>query len=258
MSFRLCLIFQIVVLLFSACTHEPPPAADVKPQKDIATPTEIYVASGAGYRKPVDELKDLFESQTHITVNCIYGNMRQITTQAQSGGKISVVIGDVKFLKKTTIHFKKEILIGKGKLVIAVDRTQPFGAVDELANPQLGRIIVPDSQKAIYGRAAYETLKNLNIFDEVQSRLITVQTVPQVTSYLASGTAQIGFMNRTDFLSLDQKRFDSVDIDQSLYTPIFIAAALTPQSTEAAEQYMQFIQSEVARKVFNKYGLGLD
>ncbi len=72
-----------------------------------AKETEIFIASGAGYRRPVDELKALYESRKGIAVNCIYGNMKQVAAQVKNSGKVSLVIGDAKFLKKMDVPFKK-------------------------------------------------------------------------------------------------------------------------------------------------------
>ncbi|MBN2526547.1 MAG: molybdate ABC transporter substrate-binding protein [Deltaproteobacteria bacterium] len=258
MSCTRVLIFAFGVHFMLACSPEPPQPTDMLNGKSAGGPAEIFVASGAGYRKPIDEIKFLFEKKTAIAVNCIYGNMRQITTQAKTSGKVAVIIGDVKFLNKMDISFKKETAIGIGRLVIAARKNLPLNGIDDLTKSEFDRIIVPDSKKAIYGRAAFEAMTKRNIYKQIQPRLITVQTVPQVTSYLAGGTAQAGFMNRADFLSLNPNKFKAIDIDRSLYESIIIEAALTEHATDAAEQYMRFLQSDAAKGVFDRFGLGLE
>jgi molybdate transport system substrate-binding protein len=251
-----CTLISSIFLLF-ACNPEPMQPTGEPSAMSSTVPAEIYVASGAGYRKPVDELKSLFESRTRIRVNCIYGNMRQVTTQVKTSGKVSVVIGDARFLNQSGIGFTEKIPMGTGKLILAVARNAPVKNVEELAQSGTERIVVPDAKKAIYGRAADEVLQRLNIFDEVKARLVTVQTVPQVTSYLSSGTARIGFMNRTDFPSLDPRQFSAIEIDSSLYDPIIIEAALTRQVTAAATRYWEFLRSDEGHQVFERHGLGL-
>jgi molybdate transport system substrate-binding protein len=254
--FSTCTVISAGFLLF-ACNPESTQSTGEPSAMSSTVPAEIYVASGAGYRKPVDELKSIFESRTRIRVNCIYGNMRQVTTQVKTSGKVSVVIGDARFLNKSGIGFKKKIPMGTGKLILAVARNVSLENVNELAQSGTGRIVVPDAKKAIYGRAAAEVLKRLNIFDQVKARLVTVQTVPQVVSYLSSGTARIGFMNRTDFSSLDPHQFSAIEIDPSLYDPIIIEAALTRQVSAAAARYWEFIRSDEGHSVFERHGLGL-
>ena len=223
-----------------------------------AKETEIFIAAGAGYRRPVDELKALYETQTGVTVRCIYGNMKQVTTQVKNSGKVSLVIGDAKFLNKTNIAFKKTADIGRGRLVLAVDKSLRISGVEAIRDAAVQRVVLPDAQKAIYGRAAHETLQKLSLYETVKEKLVVVQTVPQATAYLVSGTAKAGFINKTDFVSLDSKRFASIEVDPSLYTTIMIEAALTQIATDAGDRFFTFLQSSAARDIFVKYGLGFE
>ena len=256
---KVCLFTVAALFISASCTKTQKEEGQDTVQKEtkvLQEAGEIYIASGAGYRKPVNELKSIFEAETHLTVHCIFGNMKQVTTQVRSSGKVSLVIGDGTFLDTSGIRFEKRTDIGRGRLVLAFDKRLPLSKIEDIDRTDIDRIILPDPKKAIYGRASDAALKKLSLYDRVKTRLVIVQTVPQVTSYLVSGTAKVGFINRTDFLSLDQERFASIEVAPSLYEPITIEAALTQTATAAGHRFFEFVRSDVARNVFSKYGLG--
>ena len=227
------------------------------PKSRTENPRELFIASGAGYRKPVNELKAIFERAHGVTVNCVYGNMTQITSQTKNSGRISLLIGDKKFLENSGLSFIKESRLGKGKLVLVFDQGLGLNTIGEITRPDIDKIILPDAQKAIYGKAADQALKTLSLYNRVKNKLVIVQTLPQVVSYLMSGAAKAGFINTADLLSLDSARFSSIEVAPSSYEPIVIEAALTEDASPDGKLFYEFTQSAAAREVFAKYGLGL-
>ena len=78
----------------------------------------------------------------------------------------------------------------------------PIAADADLSAPGIGRIALPDAEKAIYGLAATEWMKSRGIHETLQAKLITAATVPQVTSYLVAGEVDAGFINVTDAIGV--------------------------------------------------------
>ncbi|MBN1501856.1 MAG: molybdate ABC transporter substrate-binding protein [Spirochaetes bacterium] len=218
---------------------------------------EIYLASGAGYKRPVNEIAQTFKKETSITVNCIYGNMNQIIAQSKKTGKVSLMIGDSSFLKKSGISFVKKQELGKGKLVLAFPEKIKITSIEDLLKTDIKKIVLPDGTKAIYGKAAFEALSAVNIHERLKEsdRLLVVQTVPQVTAYLSSGEADAGFLNITDCMSLDNKKFSYIEIDKKLYSPIVIECGLTSSADENSVKFYDYLKSDSAAAVFRKYGL---
>ena len=58
----------------------------------------LLIAAGAGYKRPVAELSELFQKQSGVRVEQIYGHMGGIVTQAAQSGDIAVVFGDRSYL----------------------------------------------------------------------------------------------------------------------------------------------------------------
>ncbi len=217
----------------------------------------VTVAAGAGYKKLVTEQAKAFTGATGVEVRQIFGNMGQVTAQAEQSGAVDLVIGDKRFLDATTLPFDQEYLIGKGKLVAAVPKGSAITSLSAILDPSVKRVAMPDPKKAIYGRAASEYLESAKMAGKVGDKLLVVGTVPQVSAYVVSGEVDLGFINMTDALGIKDKVERILDVDESMYKPIRIVAKSLKDApdADAAKKFGEFLQSEEARKIAAKHGL---
>ena len=219
---------------------------------------ELTIASGAGYKRLVEQLCTAYTAQSGLQVQQIFGNMGQVTAQAKESGAINFIIGDKSYLDTTDLAFSGEYVIGKGKLVAAVAKGIAVKSLDELAGQIVTRIAIADSKKAIFGHAATEFLThNKGFWEKVQPKLLIVGTVPQVTAYVVSGEVDIGFINLTEAMAVEQKVGLLLPVDESLYSPILIVAKRMQQSqtTKSANSFLVFLQTDEARSIIKKNGL---
>ncbi|MGC3944503.1 MAG: substrate-binding domain-containing protein [Chryseolinea sp.] len=160
---------------------------------------EALLAAGAGYRRPISEIATAFEAKTGHKILQTYGHMGQVIAQAKEGGRIAVVCGDRVVLDGARgLAFERMIPLGTGRLVVAWRKGLELAAPAGITDQSFKRIAVADQTNAIFGKAARQYLDRVKLYDIVESRIIGVSTVPQVTSYVASGEVDAGFVNATD------------------------------------------------------------
>ncbi|HMM38329.1 MAG TPA: molybdate ABC transporter substrate-binding protein [Desulfovibrio sp.] len=217
----------------------------------------LTLAAGAGYKKMVEDLSAAFEKESGIKVERLYGNMGQITGMARESGKIDIVAGDKRYLDGTDLAFTGETAIGKGRLVLAVAKGAPMASLEDLTNPAVKRVAMPDAQKAIYGRAADEYMDSAKLRDALKDKLIVVATVPQVSAYVLSGEVDAGFINLTDALAIKDKVERILTVNEAAYKPILIVAKPLAQAphAKALERFMAFLGTQAARDIAVKHGL---
>ena len=218
---------------------------------------ELMIAAGAGYKHMLDDACATFTAQTGMQVRKVYGNMGQIIAQAKEGGNFDFVIGDKHHLENKGLVFTGEYILGKGKLVAVVPKDSTIQSLDALTSPQVKRVALPDSSKAIYGHAATEYLQHQGLWDKLQSKLLIVGTVPQVSAYVLSGEVDLGFINMTDALVIAPKIGKIMPVDEQLYSPILIVAERLKDSphAQASAAFIAFWQSDAGKAVAKKYGL---
>ncbi|WP_432738318.1 molybdate ABC transporter substrate-binding protein [Maridesulfovibrio sp. FT414] len=223
----------------------------------IAAHAKIVIASGAGYRSLVDKLADTYTTQTGNEIERIYGNMARVTAQAKNSGQVDLVLGDKNFLDKSALDCCASQNVGRGRLVIAYPKGKNFSGVDDLLSAEVKRIALPDTKRAIYGKAAMEFLKNKGVLAKVEPKLLMVATVPQSASYVVAGEVDYAFINLTHARKVADSIGGYVVVDESAYSPITIIVEQMSGSArpEECRSFMDFLKSDTAAKIVASYGM---
>lgn len=223
-----------------------------------ASAESLAVAAGAGYKRPLGELGQAFERSSGIAVEASFGNMGQVMAQAQQSDRIILVFGDRAFLERAAgMRFARYLPVGTGRLVLAWPPGSPVRGVDDLARPEVARIALPDPRHAVYGMAARQFLERGGRMASLQSRLLTVATVPQVSAYLASGEVDAGFINLTDALGVRDRLGGFVEVDADAYEPIQIVGGVVAgrEGAPTLARFEAFLASPAAREILIRHGL---
>ncbi|ACF13892.1 molybdenum ABC transporter, periplasmic molybdate-binding protein [Chloroherpeton thalassium ATCC 35110] len=223
----------------------------------VAFSQDLIIASAAGYKRPIMEIKNRYEAKTGKQVQAIFGNMNTILSQVQFGGKAGLIFGDRSFLKRSKLEFASHHSLGKGKLVLAYRKGLTLSHLAEIQDDRVKRLAFPDSTKAIYGAAAAECLHQLPFYNAIRQKLVMVSTVPQTSAYLMTGEIDAGFLNLTDALGIKSSIGGFIEVDRALYAPIDIEAAVVKgfENTSQVNSFLDFLSSKEAQLILNDYGL---
>ena len=216
----------------------------------------LLLAAGAGYRKPVLELLENFSQASGIRAEASFGNMKQIETQAQQNPEIALIVGDRVFLEPMQLA-ERYLPLGQGRLVLVVARGQAIASLQDLQEPRFKRIALADRTKAVYGKAATTCLQRLGVEQALAGRVLEVATVPQVSTYVATGEVDAGFVNLTEALALGDRVGTRVDAPASCYDPIEISIGVLKGRGESAgaRAFVDYLASPAARSVLERHGL---
>lgn len=188
--------------------------------QSFASAETLTLAAGAGYKRPVAEIIQAYESSGGSKIDQIYGNMGQVMMQAKGSGSVAFVVGEEAFLKSSDLAFASFFSLGEGTLVIAFGKKVRLARPEDLLNPEITKVALPDEKLAIYGKAAKEFLRKTSFQDKLEKKLLVVSTVPQVSAYVISGEIEAGFINLTDALYIKDKIGGYLTPDKNTYTPI--------------------------------------
>ena len=215
----------------------------------------LLIASGAGYKTVIEALASEYSSRTGGVVERIYGNMGQIIGQAGTSGKVDLLVGEDGFLRASNLPLAESAELGRGRLVLAwpKGKAEPANLLDKT----IKRVAQPDPERAIYGKAAHEYLKNTGLLEGLGDRLVIVGTVPQVFAYLATGEVDAGFMNLTQALAGKDKLGGYTEVDSEKYRNIAISCIRLSASpnADAARSFAEFLKSDAARAIISAHGL---
>jgi molybdate transport system substrate-binding protein len=141
--------------------------------------------------------------------------------------------------------------------VIAYRKGLTMSAPADIAKPEFKRIGIPDQAQAIYGKAGRQFLQRSGLASQIDPRLVAVATVPQVTSYVASGEVDAGFVNATEALGVAGNLGGQVEVAPELYDAVEVACAILSPAKDAAvaAAFAAFLDTAPARAILTRHGL---
>lgn len=236
---------RIFVVIFAVAISSGAFAADT-----------LLLAAGAGYRKPVLELLENFSKTSGIRAEASFGNMKQVETQAQQNPDIAFIVGDRVFLEPMQL-FERYVALGLGRLVVVVPRGQTINSLADLKDDRFKRIGMPDRTKAVYGKAAATCMERLGLTKALVGKMQEVATVPQVSTYVATGEVDAGFVNLTEALALEGRIGARLDAPASCYDPIELSLGVVKNrgDSAAARAFVDYLATPDARRVLERHGL---
>ncbi|WP_017431254.1 molybdate ABC transporter substrate-binding protein [Vreelandella jeotgali] len=219
---------------------------------------DLLIAAGAGYRQFVEALTKDFKDQNDVNVERTYGNMGQVAAQVKMGTGIQLVVGDHRYLSTSGVNYMDYHTVGEGKLVLAWREGLKLASPDALRDAErFARIALPDTEKAVYGRAGSEYLQRSGLDTAIDDeRLLKVGTVPQATTYVASGDVDAGFINLTD-AKANAERLGGYMVLDDHHEPIRIVAATTATHSEdnVVRRFITYTKSDKAHDIATAHGL---
>lgn len=142
-----------------------------------------------------------------------------------------------------------------GKLVVWSPQSDRVDAKGKVLNSHdFGYLAIANPKFSPYGRAAKQVLKNLGIWESLQSRTVRGENIAQTFQFVSSGNAALGFVAYAQIVDADAIIKGSFwEPPQALYQPIAQQAVLLKKS-EAAQALISFVKSQEGQNIIAKYG----
>lgn len=164
------------------------------------------------------------------------------------------------FLYKNNMTISKPRIYAKGSIAMLSNKDQDFSnGINIITKKHIKKIAIANPKIAPYGKASMEAIKNANLYNEINSKLIYSESIAQALLYTMVAT-DIGFVAKSLLYSPKMKHLKKnihwIDVDSKLYTPINQGVVLLKRakSNEGAKKFYDFILSKRAKEIFAKFG----
>lgn len=228
---------------------------------------ELYVFIAASLANAMEEIQKDF-NQKYPDVEIFYNADSSGTLQKQieEGSRCDIFFSaatkqmdalvEEQLAKEDSVENLLENKVVLIKLKDAETKVTGFENITEAENLALAGEDVP------VGQYAREIFTNLGIMDQVEKMEINEgKNVTEVLAAITQGSNEVGVVYATDAASVA----DQVDIiaeapAEALETPVLYPVGLTEDQEassaeqEAAEVFLEYLQTEEAMKVFEEYG----
>ena len=246
----IAIVAIVAAVVFAGCVEE----------ETQTKASSIMVYSGAGMRKPMDEIGPLFEQKYGVAVNYNYGGSNTLLSQIELTQQ-----GDV-YMPGATMYIDKakekgyvdyEQLVAYHIPVIAVPEGNPADVtcLNDLAKPEV-KVVFGDPEAAACGRIAKKVLEKNGIFDAVDANAIARSaTVNELVVYVCMRQADASIIWKASLLGTENET-DIIEIpkEQNIIKVIPIGTLTFSENKEYAKLFVDFVASAEGKAVFEKYG----
>ena len=248
------LVLAFSMMLLSGCGSETEETAEMP---------EVTVLAAASLTDSLDEIIAEYEKDSECKIVPSYAGSGDLVQQIEGGAPCDIFVSASKSnmdqLEEEGLinsDTRKDLLANTLTLVATAEKKDVV-TMDSLTSADVESIAIGEIETVPAGKYASQVFDNMNITDAVSDKIVYAKDVRAVLNYVETGDADCGFVYRTDALLLDEEKGAIIgDVDENLHDPILYPAAImadAPQADYAADFY-EFMQSDFAKGVFEKYG----
>lgn len=231
---------------------------------EVTEETEILVAAAASLKNAYEEeLIPMFEEQyPGVTVKGTYDSSGKLQTQIEEGLEADVFMSAAKKQMKALdeegmIDSDSIVDLLENKIVLIVPTGSDKGIQSFEDIVKADSIALGDPASVPAGQYSEEALTNLGLWDQIQDKTSFGTNVTEVLNQVAAGSADAGIVYATDAASMeDQVEVVAEAPEGSLKTRVIYPVAVVKDSanTEMAANFVEFLTTDEAMKVFEAYG----
>ncbi|WP_427071116.1 molybdate ABC transporter substrate-binding protein [Lysinibacillus fusiformis] len=244
----------ILVGLLAACGNE-----EKDPQ--VKEPIELTISAAASLQDALEELKTAYEKE-HDTIKILYnfGGSGALQQQILQGAPADLFFSAAKdkfdaLVEKEMIDPNQGVDLLANELVLIVPKKNDKQIQSFKDLKQAGKIALGTPETVPAGQYGVETLKNMQLWESLESKVVYTKDVRQVLTYSETENVDAGIVYKTDALVSDKVEVVATADDQ-IHTPIIYPVGVIKNSkhVQEAEDFYHFLQSDEAMEVFKKYG----
>ncbi|MBA4538646.1 molybdate ABC transporter substrate-binding protein [Bacillus aquiflavi] len=252
------LLLLIVLISLTSCSS-------TSQEKEVsnAPKKEITISAAASLNEVMQEMKNLYEQDNkNIKLLFNFGGSGALQQQISQGAPVDLFISasedKFNFLKNEGLiadENSKNLVGNELVLITYKDSPKQIKTFEDLTNEEVEKISIGTPESVPAGKYAKQTFGFLNIWNQVESKLVFAKDVRQVLTYVETGNVDAGIVYKTDAATSDNVMIVSTANKES-HDPIIYPAGIIENSKhkEEAVEFFTFLQSKEAKDIFIKYG----
>jgi molybdate transport system substrate-binding protein len=224
----------------------------------------LTVFAAASLKNALDDIDAAFTAKTGVKVNVSYAASSTLARQIQQGAPADIFVSaDLDWMDyaagKNTINEATRVnLLGNSIVLIAPKDTKienvtigPGFDLAKLAGD--GRIATGDVKAVPVGKYAKAALEKLGAWSAAEQKFAMAESVRAALTLVARGEAALGIVYSTDAkVEPGVKIVGTFPADS--HPPIIYPVAATVSAKPEASAYLDFLKSQAAKAVLEKYG----
>ncbi|MCT7989575.1 molybdate ABC transporter substrate-binding protein [Laspinema olomoucense] len=249
-------VVYALLLLLVACGRSP----GTQPPSSSSASVTLTVSAAASLNQVLPPIAKLWEQETGNKVIINLGSTGQLAQQIERGAPVDLfVAADTKSIedldKKQLVFSETKALYGVGRITLwhREDSSLQIKELQDLTRAEIERVAIANPDHAPYGIAAKQALESIEIWEELQPKLVLGENIRQTQHYAEAGNVDVAIVALS--LSLNRPGQWSL-IPDNLHQPIekMLVVPKTAHNPDNAQQFARFINSSKSRPLMQKHG----
>jgi molybdate transport system substrate-binding protein len=224
--------------------------------------TNLLVSAAASLKDVMEEIKPLYQkTNPNVALTFNFGASGALLQQIEQGAPADIFVSAAKrqmdFLEqKGALAPGTRTNLANNKLVlIAPNSSKAVTGFTSLKKPEIKRIAMGEPRSVPAGQYAQQVLEKLNLWKDVQSKVVYANNVRQVLAAVESGNADAGLVYTTD-ARISKKVKVVVAAKEAYHSPIVYPMAVLKRSRNvaAARAFVRYLSGTEAKRILRKYG----
>jgi len=231
-----------------------------------ANAATVNVAVAASFTAPAQVLAAIFEKTTGHRARLSFGATGAFYTQIKYGAPFDVLLAaddgrPMRLEKEGDAVPGSRFTYAVGQLALwSAKPGAGEGPEATLRSGRFNKLAIANPRLAPYGAAALETLRALDLYPSVQSKLVTGESIGQTYGFVASGNAELGFVALSQIQEAGQIKSGAAWIVPGrLHAPIIQDAVLLKRGLDnpAAVEWLRLLRSDKVKTLIRGYGYAI-
>jgi molybdate transport system substrate-binding protein len=254
------LFFSLMVLFLSLAGCSNSDTGEEK-QDAAGEKAELTISAAASLQDALTEIEAMFEKEhPNVLINFNFGASGSLQQQISQGAPADLFFSaaEDKFdqlVQDGLIEEKNGVDLVGNEMVLVVPKESAVGIKSFNDLPEAEKLSIGTPQSVPAGKYAKESLEKMDIWNNIEEKVVYAKDVRQVLTYVETNNVDAGIVYKTD--ALISEKVDIVDTaDENTHDPIIYPLGVIKDTRhpEEAELFYDYLQNEKSMVIFEEYG----
>lgn len=226
------------------------------------TPLSLTVSAAASLQKVMIDVQQLYNTvQPNVKIIYNFASSGSLQQQIEQGADVDVFISaaiqqmDALADKGLILADTRKNLLTNQIVLVVPNNSQGITSFQDLTRSRITKIAIGEPKSVPIGKYAQEVLTYLKILSKVKNKIIFAKDARQVLSYVETANVDAGIVYLTDAkISNSTKIVATAPIESHSPLVYPVAVVQNTRKVSIAQDFIQFLASKKAIKVYEKYG----
>ena len=220
------------------------------------------IAAAANLRYVLEEIKTQYiKENPKAEIQITYGASGTLTQQIINGAPFDLFLSaDTVFpakIEENGLASSEITTYCYGKVAIWSASLDVSKGIDIVLSPEVKKIAIANPATAPYGESSVTALKNQNLYDKINAKIVWGENISQTAQFAFSGNAEIGFIALSLALAPEMKNKGAYYVlPEAICPPVQQAAVLIKgwEKNGEVDKFLKYLTSGKCKSTWEKYG----